>query len=99
MMGQFVVTDNQSEIQNTPTGTVSIFPNPGNDKLYLNTNFSWSELYYVKITKPNGATVIMLPQPEEGKAIDISGCKPGLYFLSVIQKGFSQPIVVKFIKE
>ncbi len=99
MMGQFLVTDNQSQVQNIPTGTVSIFPNPGNDKLYLNTNFNWSELYYVKITKPNGATAMMLPQPEEGKAIDISNLKPGLYFLSVIQKGFSQPIVVKFVKE
>ena len=99
MMGQFLVTDNQSEIQKTPTGTVSIFPNPANDKLYLNTNFNWSEVYYVKITKPNGATAMMLPQPEEGKAIDISNLKTGLYFLSVIQKGFSQPIVVKFVKE
>jgi hypothetical protein len=42
---------------------------------------------------------MMLPQPEEGKAIDISNLKTGLYFLSVIQKGFSQPIVVKFVKE
>jgi hypothetical protein len=99
MMGQFVVTDNQSELQTIPTGIVSVFPNPGNDKLYLNTNFNWTELYYVKITKPNGATAMMLPQPEEGKAIDISNLKPGLYFLSVLQKGFSQPIVVKFIKE
>ena len=101
MMGQFVVVNNQStqikEMQKAID--YSIYPNPTSDKIYLKLENASIEVYYVTITNANGKTVMMLPQPEMYKGIDISSLTKGIYHVQLMDKKTKSISTKSFIKE
>jgi blue copper oxidase len=87
MMGQFVVNgpENVSDISaNKPT--YSVFPNPTNDRIFIQNSDPTATVYYVRITTPSGRTVRMLPQPELQHGIDVSDLAAGFYLLEITDK-------------
>jgi bilirubin oxidase len=101
MMGQFVVVNNEStqikEMQKAID--YSIYPNPSSDKIYLKLENSSTEVYYVTITNANGKTVMMLPQPEMYKGIDISSLSKGIYHVQLMDKKTKSISTKSFFKE
>jgi bilirubin oxidase len=101
MMGQFVVVNNEStqikEMQKAID--YSIYPSPSSDKIYLKLENSSTEVYYVTITNANGKTVMMLPQPEMYKGIDISSLSKGIYHVQLMDKKTKSISTKSFIKE
>ena len=99
MMGQFVVTTT------TATDAIikkeidySIYPNPANEKLFIKLADANTEVYYVTVTNVNGKAVIMLPQPELEKGIDISALANGIYFIQLMDRKTKSITSQKFIK-
>jgi hypothetical protein len=76
----------------------SVYPNPTTNSLSLNFGEN-IEAYYVTINNMVGKTVMMLPQPEIDKPIDISNLSKGTYFIQVMDKNTKSISVEKFIKE
>lgn len=101
MMGQFVVVNNEStQIKEMHKAIdYSIYPNPSSDKIYLKLENSSTEVYYVTITNANGKTVMMLPQPEMYKGIDISSLSKGIYHVQLMDKKTKSISTKSFIKE
>jgi hypothetical protein len=99
MMGQFVVsgTNGVNSMQNK-SFLFSVYPNPTTNSLSLNLGEN-IEAYYVTINNMVGKTVMMLPQPEIDKPIDISNLSKGTYFIQVMDKNTKSISVEKFIKE
>ena len=99
MMGQFVVTDNSSNVDKNTSEEkhFSLFPNPTNDKLFIKFNNAESSVYYVSILDNSGRTVLMLPQPDLKNGIDIGFLSPGIYTALVTEMGNKQTSSSKFI--
>lgn len=100
MMGQFVVTNNV----NTPIGKLdedkfSLFPNPANDRLFLNFNDPSTQIYYIKIYNMLGKVVYMLPRPRLNNGIDISELSNGIYSIEITEEKTKNTFVKKFIKQ
>jgi len=74
-----------------------IRPNPAKDflKVILNPGI---QAYYVWIYDALGRTVIMLPQPDLSRGIDISKLSKGVYMLKVMNASNKQVITKKFVK-
>ncbi len=101
MMGQFIVTDNSSkinQISNLSNG-FSLYPNPANNRLYIKFNNLNNKAYYINVVNTVGKTVLMLPKPELHNGIDISGLSSGVYFIQLTDEKTKQVIIQKFIKE
>jgi blue copper oxidase len=99
MMGQFIVTGN------IPTNEVakeeikfSLFPNPTDDRVYIQLANPESEVYYVSVINIHGKTVMMLPEPEINKGIDVSKLSKGTYFVQVLDKKTKATSSQKFVK-
>lgn len=101
MMGQFVVKDAASGLASLLPEKVNynLFPNPATSKVYVQLNSPDAEVYYITVTNVQGKTVIMLPQPEMAKGIDISGLSSGTYFVQLMDKKTKSVSVQKFIKD
>ena len=101
MMGQFVVKDAASGLASQVAEKVNynLFPNPATSKVYVQLNTPDAEVYYINVTNVQGKTVIMLPQPDMAKGIDISGLLPGTYFVQLMDKKTKSVSVQKFIKD
>jgi blue copper oxidase len=101
MMGQFVVKDAASGLASLLPEKVNynLFPNPATSKVYVQLNTPDAEVYYINVTNVQGKTVIMLPQPDMAKGIDISGLSSGTYFVQLMDKKTKSVSVQKFIKE
>ncbi|RYD51025.1 MAG: bilirubin oxidase [Sphingobacteriales bacterium] len=99
MMGQFLVTDQAAGVQTaaTPPMTFSVFPNPAQDRLFLQLDQSRS-VYYVWITDRVGRTMYMLPEPEWQNGINISSLRSGLYYLTILEKKTGRKATQSFIK-
>ena len=101
MMGQFIVstptsmgvTDNES---NT---SFRLYPNPVNDRLFVNLKDANTEIYYVTIATITGRIVMMLPQPEWQNGIDISSLEAGVYTFQMMDKQTKSVTTRKFIKK
>ena len=100
MMGQFIVTSPAgfNEVKKDVIA-FSIFPNPVDDKLFIKLNNTTTEVYYVTITNINGKAVIMLPQPEINKGIDVSSLAKGVYFVQLMDKKTKSITTQKFVKD
>jgi len=100
MMGQFVVT-NPSGLNETKKDLIaySLFPNPVDDKLFIKLDNTAIEIYYITITNVNGKAVMMLPQPEINKGIDVSSLAKGIYFVQLMDKKTKSISTQKFVKE
>jgi len=101
MMGQFVVKDAASGLASLVPEKVNynLFPNPATSKVYVQLNTPDAEVYYINVTNVQGKTVIMLPQPDMAKGIDISGLSSGTYFVQLMDKKTKSVSVQKFIKD
>jgi blue copper oxidase len=101
MMGQFVVKDAASGLASLVPEKVNynLFPNPATTKVYVQLNTPDAEVYYINVTNVQGKTVIMLPQPDMAKGIDISGLSSGTYFVQLMDKKTKSVSVQKFIKD
>ncbi len=100
MMGQFVVVDNSTNIQEQQEAKeFSLFPNPSKDKLHIAFQGENFEVYYIKIMDAVGRTVYMLPRPQVQNGIDISQLTPGHYFLQLTEEKTKLTTTQQFIKE
>ncbi len=100
MMGQFVVTGTTGMNNDSKSNLgFTVFPNPVKEKLFLKINDAKSIAYYITIFNLNGKALIMLPQPEIQKGIDVSSLAKGTYVLQLMDKETKSISVQKFIKE
>lgn len=98
MMGQFVVTGTTG-INLSKKIEYSLFPNPVKDKLFVKLNDEKNTIYYITILNLNGRTLMMLPQPETQKGIDVSTLPKGMYVIQLMDKNTKSIYSQKFIKE
>ena len=98
MMGQFIVTSTLANNQNVLSTDFSLYPNPSNDKLYVNLQDTLTDIYYVTIRTVEGRVVMMLPQPEWQKGIDISSLVAGVYTFQMMDKQTKSITTKRFIK-
>jgi blue copper oxidase len=99
MMGQFIVTGTMATNQNPTNTSFSLYPNPANDRLYVNLKDAATEIYYVTISTITGRVVMMLPQPEWQNGIDISSLESGVYTFQMMDKQSKSVTTKKFIKK
>ncbi|MEO0039009.1 MAG: hypothetical protein RIQ59_2220 [Bacteroidota bacterium] len=99
MMGQFIVTGTMATNQNPTNTSFSLYPNPANDRLYVNLKDAATEIYYVTISTITGRVVMMLPQPEWQNGIDISSLEAGVYTFQMMDKQSKSVTTKKFIKK
>ncbi len=99
MMGQFIVTGTMGVTDNELNTGFSLFPNPVNDRLFVNLKDANTEIYYVTIATITGRIVMMLPQPEWQNGIDISSLEAGVYTFQMMDKQTKSLTTRKFIKK
>jgi blue copper oxidase len=99
MMGQFIVTTTLANNQNVLSTDFSLYPNPSNNKLYVNLQDALTDIYYVTIATITGRVVMMLPQPEWQNGIDISSLEAGVYTFQMMDKQTKSITTKKFIKK
>ena len=99
MMGQFIVTGALGTNQNTLNTDFSLYPNPSNDRLFINLKDPDTEIYYITIATIEGRVAMMLPQPEWQNGIDISSLSTGIYLVQMMDKRTKSLTTKKFIKK
>ena len=99
MMGQFIVTSTLGTNQNTLNTDFRLYPNPANDRLFINLKDADTQIYYITIATIEGRTAMMLPQPEWQKGIDISSLSAGVYLVQMMDKQTKSITTKKFIKK
>ena len=99
MMGQFIVTGTMGVTDNETSTSFKLYPNPANDRLFVNLKDANTEIYYVTIATITGRTVMMLPQPEWQNGIDISSLEAGVYTFQMMDKQTKSVTTRKFIKK
>lgn len=99
MMGQFLVTTSLGANEINPSTEFSLFPNPANEKLFVNLKDDATEIYYITISTIEGRVVMMLPKPEWQNGIDISSLATGTYTLQMMDKQTKSKTTKKFIKK
>lgn len=101
MMGQFVVTGTATGINEVSKEKInySLYPNPTNEMLYVQLADVNTEVYYITITNISGKAVMMLPQPEIQKGINISFLAKGIYFVQLMDKKTKSITTQKFVKQ
>jgi bilirubin oxidase len=101
MMGQFVVTGNLSGIKENTKKETSflLYPNPTQNELFIQLKEAATEVYYITITNMNGKAVMMLPQPDIQKAINIAYLPSGVYCLNLMDRATKTITTQRFIKQ
>jgi hypothetical protein len=84
-------------VSGNPVFGFEIRPNPAKDMLNVILN-PGAQAYYVWIYDALGRTVLMLPQPDLSRGIDISRLAKGVYMLKVMNASNKQVITKKFVK-
>jgi hypothetical protein len=83
----------------SPSTKFSLYPNPANDKLFVNLKDASTEIYYVTIATITGRIVMMLPEPQWQNGIDISSLEAGVYTFQMMDKQTKSLSTKKFIKK
>ena len=99
MMGQFIVKSTLATTDFSPSTKFSLYPNPANDKLFVNLKDASTEIYYVTIATITGRIVMMLPEPQWQNGIDISSLEAGVYTFQMMDKQTKSLSTKKFIKK
>ena len=99
MMGQFIVTDNSSVVDELPTADFVVYPNPATDRIAVKFQGTPLQAYYVKIVNAAGKVLMMLPRPQLTNGIDVSNLAPGLYNFVLTEEGTKRIISRSFIVE
>jgi pyruvate dehydrogenase complex dehydrogenase (E1) component len=63
-----------------------VYPNPALDRIFVDLKDKDNAVYYITVYNSLGHTVLMLPQPELSKGIDISAFAKGIYFVQLMDK-------------
>ncbi len=85
-------------VENIDKNTVSIFPNPVNDKLTINFgNYSDDGQVKIRINDISGKTVLEQNALKNPEIIDLSSLKKGVYLINIISK--SEVSTVKLLKD
>jgi bilirubin oxidase len=99
MMGQFVVTGTPLENNiSLPATKFKLYPNPVDNKLFINLDDPLAEIYYITITTLEGRVAMMLPQPQWQNGIDVSSLSTGVYILKMMDKATKSITSKKFVK-
>jgi hypothetical protein len=100
MMGQFIVTGSATGMDETTHVKVpfTLAPNPASDRLFILPGDPKLVVYYVTVIDELGKAVLMLPQPEIGKGMDISSLKPGIYFVQLMDDKTKSITTQKFVR-
>jgi blue copper oxidase len=97
MMGQFVVNNPSSIIENMPDESqYTLFPNPASDVIFIDNK--GLEIYYITIVNSVGKSVMMLPQPEIYKGISIAHLPKGMYYMQIMDAATKTTITKQFSK-
>jgi hypothetical protein len=99
MMGQFVVEDNATLLTNLPVSQISIFPNPVENRIFINSALGDHSIYYVTIRDIRGRALMMLPRPMLSAGIDVSGFPTGVYTAEITEEITKKRTVIKFVKK
>jgi bilirubin oxidase len=99
MMGQFVVEDNATLLTNLPVSQFSIFPNPVENRIFINSALGDHSIYYVTIRDIRGRALMMLPRPMLSAGIDVSGFPTGVYTAEITEEITKKRTVIKFVKK
>ena len=99
MMGQFIVKSTLATTDFSPSTKFSLYPNPANDKLFVNLKDASTEIYYVTIATITGRILMMLPEPQWQNGIDISSLEAGVYTFQMMDKQTKSLSTKKFIKK
>ncbi len=99
MMGQFVVGESATGIDEVANADFTVYPNPANDKLFVQMDDASNSIYYITISNILGKTLLMLPEPQTQNGIDISKFAPGNYILTLTDSKNKQRVSKKFIKQ
>lgn len=87
MMGQFVVFIEGAIPNFSQQGSAFVvYPNPAMDRIFVDLKDKDNAVYYITVYNSLGHTVLMLPQPELSKGIDISAFAKGIYFVQLMDK-------------
>jgi hypothetical protein len=99
MMGRFVVTGTPlgNNISSAST-KFKLYPNPVDNKLFINLDDPLAEIYYITITTLEGRVAMMLPQPQWQNGIDVSSLSTGVYILKMMDKATKSITSKKFVK-
>jgi hypothetical protein len=76
-----------------------IFPNPTASKISVQVSDPQLIVYYISIVNLKGKTVMMLPQPDLTKSIDVSMLAKGTYILDLMDKETKSISSQKFVIE
>ena len=91
----FIETEKETGIADVETQSISIYPNPANDRLFIEAE---SEIENVVIYDIYGRhQVTKSPSHQEMTSVNVSGLKAGIYFVKINTK--NGEIVKRFIKE
>lgn len=103
MMGQFTVIDTSATTGlSDPTGykpDFAVYPNPAQQKIYVDFGNSGMTAYYMKLVDAMGRTLYMRPRPELDSGIDISDLATGVYYLQIMDDRTKATISKKFVKQ
>ena len=102
MMGQFIVVPpvvSSVESETGNTADYSLYPNPTSTRLFISMVDPLLEVYYVSVHDANGRAVLMLPQPELAKGIDVSALARGTYYVRLTDKKTKSHSVRVFQKQ
>jgi len=103
MMGSFKVIGTMTltgvNEKKTEETEFTLFPNPSNDKLFINFKDPTSKAYYIRILNASGKTIFMLPRPNLENGLDINTLSSGMYFIQLTDELTKILTTKKFIKE
>jgi hypothetical protein len=101
MMGQFVVTEQPTQLPSMKLAEsyATLYPNPASESIMVALSNPANQVYYISIKNMQGKTVMMLPQPELNKGIDIGELPAGMYIMEFTDKESKAHHTNRFIKE
>lgn len=101
MMGQFIVTNTITTVNENiiNENEFMLYPNPAKNILNVSFDKSYMQAYYIRIINSSGKTLMMLPKPNLENGIDINGLKSGTYFLQLTDEKNKLTNTKKFIKD
>ena len=88
--------DNTSVANLLDNSIYKVFPNPANNKLFIESGVASSVIIYNLLGKPVGNSVNV--DPSETKELDVSNYAPGVYFMRIVGENNSVS-TVKWIKK
>lgn len=90
-----LVIESISAIDNTLLKTYQVYPNPVNDKLFVDTG---EHVNSIELFNESGTRLTWLAKQNNSSSYDVSSLVPGLYFVQITNT-LGNPECIKFIKK